>query len=668
MNNWKHVFEPIRIRNVTVPNRIVRSAHGTYLSPGLTISDRLIAYHVERAKHGVGLSCIELVSVHPTGYFFSLRSQDDSIIPSYRKLVSAVKPYGMVLFQQVAHSGHIYPGDDGLTYSCSPTPSPIDGKVPIGMSKDMIAEVIDAFAQAARRAEEGGIQGVEVHGGHGYLVQQFMSPIVNRRTDEYGGSLDNRLRFVREVLAAIRKVVSPGFPVGIRFSDDGVPGGLSADETMKIVQLLEADGAIDFINGSHGSYYLQPVMIPTMEYPLAPMLPSASRIASGVSHIPRIITAGRIRTLDEAEQILRDKLADLVVLQRAHIADPAVISKSRAGRVTEVRPCISCNQGCVGGLSRGTHVGCAVNPVVGFEATLSEDLITRVSDPQRVLVVGGGPAGMEAARLAAMCGHAVTLVEASADLGGEIKVAKLSHRLYALNDIAVWLEQEVYRLDVDVRTNHYVDENDILALKPDAVIIATGSQPRMDGVQAAVPAAVIKGVGLPHVVSPADLLTVHAGKPLPRSALVFDEIGGNEALSVAQWLTTRGVAVTYATRFASIAPTVDQWLRIEPALQELHKAEFRLITRAQIVEISNGECAVKPLQGNSVETVAADIVVLSLAREPLAQLYYALKGRIAELHIVGDAKTPRDIQAAIAEGHMAGRFLFQKRPGLWRSG
>ncbi len=652
----KRVFEPISIGNVDVPNRIVRTAHGTNIGWG-RINDDLIAYHVARAKGGVGLSFIEYCSVHPTTFTNGLRSWDDSIIGEYRRLMSAVKPYGMRVFQQLSHGGHMYPGMDGVAWSASTMPNPLNASVPVAMTRDQIAEIVEAFRQAARRCAEGGIEGLEVHFAHGYLVHQFLSPLTNRRTDEYGGSLDNRLRFGREILRAVRTAVPAGFPVGIRLSDQYAPGGNDSTECARVAGQLEAEGLIDFINGSQGSYYVLPLMLPAMDRPLASMFPSAADVVAGVTHIPRIVTPSRVRTLEEAEQFLRDGVADLITLQRAHIADPDLVRKTREGRVEQVRPCIACNQGCVGGLlSPAMRLGCTINPAVGFERSLSEDLIEPSANPLKVLVVGGGPAGMEAARVARLAGHSVVLAEAGKSLGGLMNVAKLGPRSSALGDFVQWQEHEIYRLGVEVRFNSYLEAADIDAEGADVVIVATGSSPRMDGVQAAVPGLPARGVQLPHVISSTDLLTA-PNRPLGATALVFDDVGQYESIAAAEWLIEHGVAVTFATRFALFAPIVETWTRTEPALERLQRGQFTLMTRMHLVEIEARECLLRPLQSDRIQRVPADLVVLVLPRDPLDDIWRHPRsaGRVVE--IVGDARSPRDLQAAVREGHLAARAL-----------
>lgn len=659
MSTLSLVFQSIKIGRVTVPNRIVRTAHGTWISQK-HINDDLIAYHVARAKGGAGLSYIEFTTVHPSCYSLGPYSWDDSFIKSAEQLMAAIRPYGMRMFQQLAHGGSIYPASEGPAWSASSIPNPIDGTVPIAMSQGQIDEIVDAFAAAARRAEHSGIDGVEMHAGHSYLIHQFISPLTNRREDRYGGNLENRMRFLREILRASREATSDGFPIGIRLSDSYSPGGIDADECAQIAGLLETEGLIDFINGSQGGYHSYnpaPVTIPAMDRPVGSMLPSSSKVVSGAKKIPRLLTASRVRTLEEAEQFLREGLGDLIGINRAFIADPDLVRKTRENRADQIRPCIACNQGCIGGLSSpAATIGCAINVAVGFEKTLAEDLITEVSAAKKVLVVGGGPAGLEAARVAALRGHTVTLAEAAPTLGGLVNVAKLAPEMNIFGDITEWLEREVYRLGVEVRTGTYLEADDVYAAKPDAVIVSTGSQPRLDGMQAAAPWQKVTGVELPHVISSIDLLT-NVSRHLGRSALVFDDVGHYEAVAAAEFLIKKGVSVTFVTRCGTFAPIVDSWMRAAPALQRLYKGDFKLMTLMQLIEIRADECVVRPFQSVREGIVPAETVVLVMPRSPLSVLYTELEGKIPLLSLVGDARSPRDLQVAIREGHLAARAI-----------
>jgi 2,4-dienoyl-CoA reductase-like NADH-dependent reductase (Old Yellow Enzyme family)/thioredoxin reductase len=654
-----HLLQPITINKLEVKNRILRTGHGTYYGKG-SVSDDLIAYHEARARSGVGLTTLEVTCVHRSSVNNTLFGWDDDIIPGFRKISAAMHKHGMKLFTQLWHGGQHWPSADGQPpWSASTVPSPW-GFVPIAMTRDQIEEIVAAFAATAVRAREGGLDGVELHFGHGYLVHQFYSAMTNRREDAYGGSLENRMRFGNEIIDAVRRAVGPEFPVGIRLSDQHIEGGLTPEECAEIVRRLCAAKMIDFVNASMGSYHDPSSMLPTMETPVGAMLPSSGPIAAAAD-VPRMI-AGRYRTLEEADQAIRAGVADMVGIVRAMIADADLVGKTLQGRAEQVRPCIGCNQGCIGGiLTPSQRVFCTVNPVVGYERTLSEDLIVKTDSPKKVIVVGGGPAGMEAARLAALSGHRVLLFEAQPRLGGALNVARRVPKLAGIADIAYWLEREVFRLGVDVRLSTYIETADIAAEHPGAVIVATGSVPRMDGMQVHSPAFAPKGVAQSHVHSSHDIFDVPRSA-LGSAALVLDDTGGYEALGVAEYLLETGLAVTLVTRLPALAPAMDIPMRVEPALRRLRKREFVLVTRGRLHEIGKRSCEIGYLEGGATWAVSADTVVLVTYNEAADTIFRELGGgtrakRDFSLKVVGDACSPRDLLVAIREGHMAGRFI-----------
>lgn len=649
------IFEPITINKVEIPNRIVRTAHGTHLAHEV-FTDEAIAYHVERAKGGCGLSVIEASGVHPSSQN-TLFNKSDAVIPGFQALMKALKPYGMRMFQQLFHGGHQTPGIGGTPpWSASAIPSPAYGLVPEPMGTAEIEEITEAFAQAARRCREGGLDGVEIHGAHGYLIQQFLSPLTNVREDKYGGPLENRMRFLQEIARRIRKMVGRDYVVGVRLSASQAEGGIHEAELRQVAQALIDEDLIDYLSVSYGDYFRMDTMVSGMQAPSGYELHSSGEIARGMK-VPRMVS-GRFRTLEEAEQVLRDGTADMVALVRAQIADPMLVKKTREGRAEEVRPCIACNHGCIGGLIRENRLGCAVNPAVGYELTLSEDLIEKTAAPKHIIVVGGGPSGMEAARVAALSGHRVTLFEATPRLGGAINAAKKAPRYHTMGDITDWLERELYRLGVEMRLSTPVDIDAVEADKPDLLVVATGSLPRMDGIQAHDPANPAKGFDQPHVVSSHDLLLGPA-RDLGKTALVLDDTGHFEAAAVAAWLIGKGVAVTFVTKWGSITPYADTTMRTVPVLEQLYEGDFTLLTRYQLVEIGRGSAVVRPAQGRRTQTVPADLVVLVTPNQPLRDLYDEARARGIPVRIVGDARAPRDLQVAIREGHRAIRQLGQ---------
>ncbi|MDB5714835.1 MAG: NADH:flavin oxidoreductase/NADH oxidase [Sphingomonadales bacterium] len=651
----KMVFEPLRIGGIEVPNRIARTAHASGLGTS-HISDGMIAYHEARARGGCGLSILEACSVHPSSMLYPLGLFDPGIVDDYRRLMARIRPHGMRVFQQLWHGGNLYPAyDGGPSWAVSDMPGFLS-RVGRRMTDAMIWEVVAAYAQAAVHARDGGLDGVEVHAAHGYLPQQFLSTIYNDRTDEWGGSFENRNRFLIEVLRAIKQAAGADFVVGIRLSASDMPGGATVEDNKRVLRATQEAGLIDYVNASVGDYYRMDQMVSGMHSPSGYELPSSGEIVS-VATVPRLVT-GRIRTLEEADQIIRDDVADLVSMVRQHIADPDVVRKTREGRADEVRPCIGCNQGCWGGHERNGRFGCTVNAAAGIELELSEDQITQTASPKKVLIVGGGPGGMEAARIAALKGHKVTLCEASPALGGTVNIAKKVPKLATIGDIAYWLEQEIFRLGVDVRLNTYMDADDVRAEGADHVILATGSTARLDGQQYSNPGEPARGVELPHVLSSTDAIAGnHTWK---ETALVLDTVGDNEGLAVMEYLLHQGLKVTYLTPTRSMAPRLEMTQRDGPALERFHQlGDFQILNRHHLVEIQPGKCIVRPLQAshNQTRAVPADHVVLVTHNRPLTEIDDVLREEGLPISLVGDAREPRDILNAIWTGHRAARAI-----------
>jgi 2,4-dienoyl-CoA reductase-like NADH-dependent reductase (Old Yellow Enzyme family)/thioredoxin reductase len=649
-----HVHTPIRIAGTEIKNRVVRTAHATNIGGGAGMSDDLVAYHLTRAQGGCGLLIIEIMGVHPTSPS-GLNAFDPNIGKGYEKLVAAIRPTGAKVFQQLWHAGHnASPIGGGPPWSASDIPGPTVGVVPLPMDRAMIAEIVQAYADAAWRCESFGLDGVEIHCAHGYLPAQFLSPNANTRDDHYGGSFENRVRFMVEVVSAVRAAVSKAFAVGIRVAPDFTTGGLGPAENLRAAQAVEH--LIDFVNVSAGNYQSFPKMIGGMHEPTGYELPTAIPITSQI-RVPTLVT-GRFRTLEEADAVIRAGEADLVALTRATIADPFLVKKTLEGHPERVRPCIACNQGCVGQLLAPPHrMGCAVNPSTGFERAFGDHTLSRAPAPRRVLVVGGGPAGMEAARVAAERGHKVVLAEAEADLGGAIKLAMRAPTRANLGDITFWLEQEIYRLGVEVRRSAYLEAEDILAEGFDEVIIATGSRPRMDGVQLSNPGEPIEGIDQAHVISSHDLFAA-PGADFGQDAVVIDDAGHYEAVAAAEQLILRGAAVTFVSRLPAFAPGVESALMTEPALERLSRGRFTHLARHRAIAIEDKAVVIGPTYlargGNQTQRVKADTVVFVSINRPNRDLLAPLKAAGVSARLVGDANAPRYLTAAMREGHLAG--------------
>jgi len=647
----KLVFEPITLNGLIVPNRIVRTAHGTGFAPDGIMSDALINYHLERGNGGVGLSFLEIVAVHPSTNG-RLLGYDEKIVDGYKTLIDAIDGSGMRIMQQLWHGGsQVQPLDGSPPWAPSPIVGLFSNVVPTEMSTSQIKEIVECFAISANRCEAGGVHGVEIHSAHGFLIQQFLSPLTNKREDEYGGSFENRARFLREIIKATRSEVSSSYPVGIRISPEGTRGGLTAEDCIRLNALLEADGALDFCDVSLGGFYNFPKVIGAMHEPTGYMLPDIRPVVEALN-IPTIVT-GRIRTLAEAEQLLKNESADMIGMTRALIADPHLIQKEKKGNTLKVRPCIGSNI-CARSVleDRPLWLKCAVNPWVGRESEGGANLDATVRSAKRVLVVGGGPAGCEAATTAAQRGHEVVLCEAMPYLGGRLFYAKMTPSRHSFGDFLAWQEDALFSAGVDVRLSTYLDSTDIVEMAPDVVILATGGVDQQGAHPVLAPGLKIAGLDRDNVMTSVELL--QSTKTFSgQRAVVYDETGDYEAVAMAEFLVKAGAGVAFLTRHKSFAPLIQNLLLDEPALQRLYEHDFSYYTQAIPFEVGDKELSVQFLDGRPSETLPADIVVTVRYREPAKLSDYLSDAEWAK-YVVGDARAPRQLRDAIMEGSAAG--------------
>lgn len=651
---YRLLREPITIGNCTIPNRVVRTAHATGFAFGL-VSDRLVAYHEARARGGVGLHFLEIASVHQSSPG-SLMAWDDMVLEGLTTITDRIHAHESKVFQQLWHGGsNAKPFDGTPSWAPSEVPEPTYNTLPQPMTQGMIDEVVAGFGQAALRCQAAGMDGVEIHGAHGYLVGQFLSPKTNRRTDSYGGSLENRVRFVAESLASIREAVGPGFPVGVRLSGtEGIPDGIQPDEAAATAALLEERGLVDFVNVSMGSYYAFSKFIGAMHEPLGYELPT-SRVVTAAVRVPRIVT-GRIMDLHDAERVIADGVADMVSMVRATIADPDIVAKSFAGQEDRVRPCLSCNQGCVGGIFGPTaSLGCVVNPDAGQEY-LDIDPFPPVDQVRKILVIGGGPAGLEAASTAARRGHEVVLCEAADEFGGQIRWARRAPHRQDIATSTDWLVEECRRLGVEMRTGTVVDLPYLAGQEIDVVILASGGESRRDGFQHQRPGREVPGTDLPHVATPVDVL---GGWTKPADhVVVFDDTGGIAAVSVAELLLEQGMAVVLVTSHPEIGAALGPSLQREPAQARLRSyPRFEERTDKGLVAIRESSVTIEDLDGLSSEVLTADLVVLECGAQPRRELLADLEAAGFEIHVAGDAAAAEDLQHAMASGRQVGRTV-----------
>ncbi len=475
------LFSPLAVGRTSIANRIVSAGHDTTIPTDGTVNDALVAYHEARAAGGVGLIIVQVAGVHESARYTShlLMATDDACIPGYRRLALACHAHGTAVFGQLFHPGReIMESQDGhapVAYSASAVPTERFGVTPRALTPDMIDEIVAGYGAAARRLVEAGLDGVEVVASHGYLPSQFLNPRVNRRVDAYGAYTG---RFLREVLAAVRAAAGDAV-VGLRISADEMSNdGLRPDEAVAACAEVADAGLVDYVNvaaGSSSTLAGSVHIVPPMSVSNAYTAPLAARIR-GVVPVP-VIVGGRINEAGQAERVLAAGQADACAMTRALICDPELPRKVMTGRLDDVRACVACNQACIGHFHAGYPISCVQHPETGRELVYGR---LKDADPvRRVMVAGGGPAGLKAAAVAAERGHTVTLYEAGPRVGGQVLLAERLPGRGEFGGIAGNLEREALRAGVRIVTDRRVDVELIAAEAPDVVIVATGARPRV---------------------------------------------------------------------------------------------------------------------------------------------------------------------------------------------
>jgi mycofactocin system FadH/OYE family oxidoreductase 2 len=663
VSRYPHLLSPLEIGSVTVRNRIMQTAHVKLFTENGVDSNRNVAYQVERAKGGAALLITGNRLVHPTSTTGMPRFAYQYLkgaLEIDRTMTSAVHAHGAAIFTQLNHFGLNATSDSAddlrILWGPSAVKSPAYGETPKAMEREDIAEVVDWWARSAELSREAGFDGTEVHIAHSYLLHQFLSPVYNKRDDEYGGSFENRLRFTREVIAAIRERVGRDWTVGIRVTlSDFIPGGLTPGDAVKTARTLEDDGQIDYVNVSAAGYHNIHMAIQPSDEPDGYLVELAAEVKSAVS-LP-VFTIGGIKDPDLAESILAGGKADMVAMTRAQIADPELANKVRDGREDELVHCIRGNQGCIGRVFKGLAINCTVNPAAGREARFGIGTLRPAVQPGRWLVAGGGPAGLRAATTLAKRGHSVTLLEREPELGGQVRLILKTPGRDTFTWIVRDLETQARKAGVEIRLEAEATLESVRSERPDGVVVATGAVPARDGFSIVNPLVErLPGVEQENVLHAWDVLE---GSPTGDRVVVLDDDGARYAAGVCEVLLERGCQVELVSRFNALFPSTLYTLDMATLYQ-------RLLTKGLTERLNSWA---KQVDGDTVTVfnlftgvestlTGVDTVVLVTGPKANDGLYYALKGKLENLHRIGDCHAPRKLDHAIYEGELAGRELF----------
>jgi len=635
----KNVFSPIEIGNVKISNRLVVPAMVmNYCHGDGTATEKYVAYHEAKARGGWGLIITEDYAVDPKGKGFPNVPGlwNDSQVESHSKLTKRIHDIGGKIFAQIYHAGR---QTNRALIGCQPVaPSPIPcprlQETPHALRVDEIRDIIEEFGDCALRARKAGFDGIEIHGAHGYLIAQFMSPYSNKRIDGYGGNLLNRMRFPLEILSNVRSKAGSDFPILFRISgDEMVPGGRTIEDTRAMAAMLEKAG-VDGLHISAGVYGSAYAITPPAAIPHGWIVHFAEEVKNVVS-IP-VITVGRINDPLLAETIIAGKKADLVAMGRASLADPELPKKAAAGRFADINHCIGCLQGCIGMISQGQPATCLVNPTLGKE---EEFRIKPADRKKRVFIAGAGPAGMEAAMVAGKRGHEVHLFEKTDRLGGQFYTASIPPSKGEIAGFIVWQRKQLEENYVSVHLSTELTEEIINEQNPDVVVVATGSKPVTPN---------LPGVKRANVVTAQEVLE---GKvEVGRTVAVIG--GGTIGSETASHLANHGKEVSIIEMLPEIAG--DANARSKPfLLKDLAEHHVRLYLNSTVKEILADGLRIER-DGRQEEIGPFDTVTLAVGVESRNDLRSKLEGKVVRLITIGDALSPRKALEAIKEGYLAG--------------
>ncbi|PWE29412.1 oxidoreductase [Maritimibacter sp. 55A14] len=651
MTDHPRLMSPLTLRGHTLRNRITFGAHTANMARDGLPGPQFGAYLLERALGGAAMIVAEPMPVHRTGVLTrgNFRHSDDAVIPAFRKIVEPVKEAGAVVLQQLYHVGQH--GDSDLSFAPhwgpSGGPSYHDSDGSHAMTEAEIGEIVEGFVQAARRCREAGFDGVEIWAAYHSLLDQFWTPWSNRRDDRWGGSLENRTRFSRTILERIRAACGEDFVIGLAVShSDSYDVTLGIEALAEAVAVHDATGHLDYVTCGSGGYLDFDRLMPTFVHGEKLTTPATAALKSALTHA-RVQSESHIRTPDNAEAVIAAGEADLVSIVRGQIADPHLARKTAEGRAGDVRGCISCNQMCWGRRSRDYWISCLVNPSAGREHEWGGDRFTPAETPRRVLVVGAGPAGLEAARVAAERGHSVEIAEASGETGGQFRLAGMQPRRAQILDLLDWYERQFERLQVRLRRHAFLEADEIRAAAADVVVLATGSLPDENGIQRWMPEADrLPGLEAGRVFSPEAVMRREAR--LGEAVIVYDEGGHWRGCGTAWHLAEQGHRVTLVTPDPMVGAGIARTSADLPLRQRLARLGATLLPEHLVTRWHGDGATLRNLLDGSETRIAATALVMSTTN----RAFDPLSADLADLDIrmIGDCVAPRLAPFAFHEG------------------
>ncbi len=661
VGKYRYLFQPLQLGPITVRNRVVFSAHLTnYAEDGLP-TEQHAAYYEARARGGAGLIITEEHSTHPTDWPYEklIHGFHRHVIPGYKRITEAVHRHGTPIFAQINHNG----GQASSMYSRlpvwapSPVADPLFREVPKAVNVREIAEIVAGYGIVAGHCTEGGFDGVELQCSHSSIVRGFLSGATNTRSDSYGGSLENRARLLVEIIDVVREAIGPTRALGVRLcGDELIEGGTTIDEAVAISRIVEATGKVDYINTSIGVATATLFMIEaSMHIPpgYALFIPNAIRRAVDIP----VVGVGRFKDPIQAERALADGHCDLVGAVRAQIADPDFVRKAQAGEHDDTRLCLSCNQECVGRMGLNRWLGCIENPATGREALLRAQsasvsngiaLGQKPAPRKRVMVVGAGPAGLQAAISAASHGHDVTVYERELVAGGQVRWAATVPNRAEFGDLIRNQLNEATRANIKIVYGHGIDAAFVDSDKPDAVIIATG----------AVPARPYWAPGdATNIVDVMDILTGSALPPAGAKVVIVDELGFHQATSIAEVLADRGCDVEILTPGMVVGQDLGITLDMENFCIRAAAKKITLTPDSVVMGWNGSALSILHHVSGSMNELPADWIVLAVPGSPADALYRELHTAGVTVHRIGDALTPRRAHSAVVDGDRIGAAL-----------